>query len=238
MENSTSSSITRTTFPRIDPNLFLLWRLKVGYEGLLCCSLSRNRYEGGPRSLLETIDALRQHGVECFVLLPGHGRLSSELSSRDVPACIIDYQRWVEELNYPLRMRLRKTLKNLCLAALIAVKIRQWQCDIVYTNTISIGVGALAAALLGIPHVWHIREFIYEDHGQAFDLGRNFTLRLVDLLSQVCIVNSNAVAQKYQQFITPSKLKVVYQAVNITLAGELSALLPPHQTSGALLWVH
>ncbi len=169
---------------------------------------------GGPRSFLETIDILKQEGVECFVLMPGYGPLEDELSRRGVPVCVIPYKAWIDNPNIGRRARLRKLLKNLAMTPRIAVKIMRWQCDIVYTNTISVGVGAFAAALLGRPHVWHIREFIYEDHGQVFDLGRELTLRLVDRLSQVCIVNSKAVAQKYQQFITPSKLQVVYQAVN------------------------
>lgn len=168
---------------------------------------------GGPRSLLETIDILRLEGVECFVLMPGHGPLGDELSRRGVPVCVIPYKAWIDNANLSRRARLRKLLKNLAMTPRIAVQLMRWDCDIVYTNTISVGVGAFAAALLGRPHVWHIREFIYEDHGQVFDLGRKLTLKLVEGLSQVCIVNSKAVAQKYEQFITPSKLKVVYQAV-------------------------
>lgn len=175
------------------------------------CPGTDNR--GGPRSLLETIDALREQGVECFVLVPASGRLIEELNSRGIAYSVIPYKRWVESLNYPTWKRWRKVVWNLLMAVAIASQIRQWQCDIIYTNTISIGVGALAAVLLGKPHVWHIREFVYEDHAQGFDFGRNFTLKLVDRFSQVCIVNSEAVAQKYAQFITPSKLKVIYQAV-------------------------
>lgn len=168
---------------------------------------------GGPRSLLETIDTLKQQGVECFVLLPASGRLIEELNSRGIPTRVIAYKRWVENLNYPTWKRWRKVVWNLFMAVAIASQIRHWQCNIIYTNTISIGVGAWAAVLLRQPHVWHIREFVYEDHAQGFDFGRNFTLKLVDRLSQLCIVNSQAVAQKYEQFITPSKLKVIYQAV-------------------------
>lgn len=180
---------------------------------------------GGPRSLLETINSLQEFGVECFVLLPARGRLLDELSSRGIPVCVIPYQRWTEATNYPLRERWRKLKRNFWTAFQIAAQIRAWQCDIVYTNTIVVGVGAFAALLLGKPHVWHIREFVYEDHAQVFDFGRNFTLKLVDLLSEVCIVNSKAVAQKYEQWIAPAKLKVVYQAVSVTPGDPIT--LPP-----------
>ncbi|PSB49322.1 glycosyltransferase family 1 protein [Cyanosarcina cf. burmensis CCALA 770] len=180
---------------------------------------------GGPRSLLETIDSLQKLGVECFVLLPAQGRLFDELSRRDIPVRVIPYERWLEATNYPLRDRWRKLKRSYHIAFQIAAQIKEWQCNVVYTNTIAIGVGAFAAFLLRKPHVWHIREFVYEDHGQVFDLGRNLTLKLVDLLSQVCIVNSKAVAQKYEQWIAPTKLKVVYQAVNVT-PGEAIALPP------------
>lgn len=171
---------------------------------------------GGPRSLLETIDALQQQGVECFVLLPAHGRLIDELSCRGIPTRVIPSQRWVESVNYSWQQRWHKLKYDFRIVRQIAAQVRDWQCDIVYTNTLAMGVGAFAAFLLRKPHVWHIREFVYEDHGQVFVFGRNFTLKLVDLLSQVCIVNSKAVAQKYEQWIAPAKLKVVYQAVNVT----------------------
>ena len=180
---------------------------------------------GGPRSLLETIDALGKQGVECFVLLPAHGRLSDELSRRGIPTCVIPYKRWIEGGEYPWRQRWHKLKQDFRIALQIAAQIEEWQCDIVYTNTLAIGVGAFAAFWLRKPHVWHIREFVYEDHGQVFVFGRNFTLRLVNFLSQACIVNSKAVAQKYEQWIAPAKLRVVYQAVNVT-PGDATLIFP------------
>jgi len=181
---------------------------------------------GGPRSLLETIDALGKQGVECFVLLPAHGRLFDELSERGIPTHVTPYERWVD-VNYSWGQRWRRLKYDFRIARQIAAQIREWQCDIVYTNTLAMGVGAFAAFWLRKPHAWHIREFVYEDHGQVFVFGRNLTLKLVDLLSQVCIVNSKAVAQKYEQWIAPAKLKVVYQAVNIT-PGDPIDLPPAH----------
>lgn len=38
--------------------------------------------------------------------------------------------------------------------------IRRFRPDIVHTNVSQIGVGARAAAIMGVPHVWHLREYI------------------------------------------------------------------------------
>jgi glycosyltransferase involved in cell wall biosynthesis len=186
-----------------------------------------NENYGAERSLFETIDALKKQGVECFVVLPGQGALISKLTSRGIPYFMIPYRSWLRRKNAPLWKRLGRTTLHLAMAVRVAVKIRQWQCDIVYTNTIFTCVGAFAAALLQQSHVWHIHEFGEEDHSPVFDLGQNFSLRLIDRLSSVCIANSKAVAQKYQQFITPSKLKVVYQAVSVAPDNLTVDVTPP-----------
>ncbi len=170
---------------------------------------------GAERSLIETLDALKEQGVESCVLLPQHGVLGSELSKRNIPFYVIPYKWWMSGKNSPLWKRLGRTILNLFTTVPIAKKIKQWQCDIVYTNTITVCAGALAAALIRRPHIWHIREFGYEDHGLVFDLGQKFSLWLMDKLTSIFIVNSNAVAQKYKQYIIPSKLKVIYQSVNV-----------------------
>lgn len=193
----------------------------------ICFVLPEAHKWGAHKALIETIDALKEQGVECFVVLPSGRELSSELSSRGIPCCTIPYRWWMRDKKAPLSKRLSRTLLHLIMAVIVALKIRQWQCDVVYTNTISVCVGAFAAAFLGRPHIWHIHEFGYEDHGHVFDLGQNLSLRLVDKLSSVCIVNSKAVAQKYQQFIKPSKLKVVYQTVNVVLGGSLTSIMTP-----------
>jgi len=170
---------------------------------------------GAERSLIETIDALKEHGVKSCVLLPRHGALGSELSDRGIPFCVIPYRWWMSGKDSPLWKRLGRTLINFFMVGSVAKKVKQWRCDIVYTNTITVCVGALAAALVRRPHVWHIREFGYEDHGLVFDLGQNFSLWLMDKLTSIFIANSNAIAQNYGQYIAPSKLKVVYQPVNV-----------------------
>jgi glycosyltransferase involved in cell wall biosynthesis len=97
----------------------------------------------------------------------------------------------------------------------VVLRIRRLKCDIVYTNTITVCVGAFAAGLLQLPHICHIREFGYEDHGLVFNFGQDFSLWLMDKLSSIFIANSKAVAQKYERYLSPSKLKVVYQSVGM-----------------------
>jgi glycosyltransferase involved in cell wall biosynthesis len=156
--------------------------------------------------------------VECRIIVPrdiGDGSLIGELTSRGLFVERLPYTWWATRGSV-LWKRAARTLLNILKSVAIAKQIRRWQCDIVYTNTATICVGAVAAKLLKLPHVWHIHEFGYEDHGLIFDLGERFSLRFMDRYSSVCIVNSEAVAHKYRRHISPAKIKIIYQSVNIT----------------------
>lgn len=190
-------------------------------ETLKVCFVSHSSPKtGAGGALLELIDTLKKRNVKCYAIVPGYGPLTTDLESREIVYSVFPYHWWMSHSS-PIWNRMKRSAWNLGMAILVARRIKQWKCDIVFTNTVTICVGALAAKFLCLPHIWYIHEFGYEDHGLIFDLGGRFSLWLVDRLSSVCIVNSYAVAQKYQRYITSSKLKVVYYSMN--LAQRLSA---------------
>lgn len=179
------------------------------------CFVSHSSGKGGAeKALLELIDALKPRGVKAFVLLPSYGPLIEELRNRQITYRVFPYKWWMGK-NVPAWKRIGKAILNLALVIPVALTIKRWKCKIVYTNTVTVSIGALAAKLLGLPHVWHIHEFGYEDHGLLFDLGQRLSLWLMDRLSAICIINSHAVAKKYQRYIKPSKLKIIYQSVTV-----------------------
>lgn len=179
------------------------------------CFISHSAKKGGAeRSLLELLRALKKRKVEMYVILPTYGDLYDELRNLGITISIIPYCWWMSK-NTTIWKRAVRLFFNITMGFWIASKLKCWKPDIVYTNTITICVGAFAAKILGIPHVWHVHEFGYEDHGLLFDLGENLSLQLINKLSAICIANSNATARKYQQYIPPSKLKVIYYAVSL-----------------------
>ncbi len=94
------------------------------------------------------------------------------------------------------------------------------------TNTTTVSVGAVAAKFLGIPHVWWIHEFGYEDQGLAYDLGTSISLMLINRLSAICVANSHAVAKSFQSAIPTEKLRVVYGWVNTEARARPTPLTP------------
>jgi glycosyltransferase involved in cell wall biosynthesis len=179
------------------------------------CFISHTSGKGGAeRVLIELIDVLKERGVECFVIMPDKGALMSELKTRGVTFSKFPYRWWMSKASGS-RNRVRRAILNLAMIIPVAARIKLWKCDVVYTNTITMCTGAVAAKLLGLPHIWHIHEFGYEDHGLVFDLAPKISLWLMDHLSTILIANSHAVAQKYQQYISPRKLKVIYCPVII-----------------------
>ena len=180
------------------------------------CFISHSSAKGGAeKALPKLLEALQSKGLKVYVLLPAYGPMAEDLRDRNITFCIYPYRTWMRP-HVSFWKRIRRTIFNFLLVVPIAVRIWRWRCDVVYTNTITVSVGAFAAKLIRRPHIWHIREFGYEDHGLDFDMGIGLSLCLVQRLSLLCITNSNAVAEKYKRFITPQKLKVIYEAYNNT----------------------
>ena len=159
-------------------------------------SHSSEKY-GAERALLELLDALTKQGVECCVIVPRLGPLVEELEHRNLSYVVIPYKSWTGNKK-SLRKSLLRTVRNLRMAIRIAATIKSLDCDVVYTNTITVCAGALAAKLLKRPHVWHIHEFGPDQNRQTFDLGQTLTFWLMNRLSTFCIANSQAIADQYK----------------------------------------
>jgi glycosyltransferase involved in cell wall biosynthesis len=170
--------------------------------------------EGASRALLESIEALLEQGVECCVMLPKFGEMANQFGRLGVPYSILPYCLWMSSWQLSARMRLQRARKNLSVTPAVVKQIREWKPDIVYSNTITLIVGAIAARLVGLPHVWHLHEFGYEDHGLVFDAGSFVSYGLVRALSKACIANSKAVAASYASHIGASKLRQVYYSMH------------------------
>ena len=189
----------------------------------ICFILNTSRKGGAERAVLELIDALKGRQVEYYAIVPNNGPLLNEFNNRQIPHATFPYKWWMDAR--PCWKRLAITLWNFLMVIPIAAKIRQWDCDLILTNTMAVGVGALAAKLLRRPHVWYIHEFP-QGLGVEFHLGPRISFWLMDKLSAVCIVNSGAVAQYYQEFIPHSKLKVVYQSVSVNSVANFENFAP------------
>jgi glycosyltransferase involved in cell wall biosynthesis len=159
---------------------------------------------GGERSLLETIHVLESRGVECAVLLPRRGPLCDDLERIGVRFAILPYRWWTGPEDGPL-WRLWSVP--------LALQVRRWRPDLLYTNTVVVPLGAIAATLLGRPHVWHVRELGYIHTRRVFDLGQRATLAVMERFSALILTNSECVAEQYRPTFGEARVAVVYQAV-------------------------
>ncbi|MEM4204756.1 MAG: glycosyltransferase family 4 protein [Candidatus Methanomethylicaceae archaeon] len=173
---------------------------------------------GAEKSLLEVLKWLNANGVACYVLLPRSGPTEEALRQLGVVYRVLPYRWWMVEQGTPWWKWLGRRVINLGLLFPICRQLRRWDCDLVVTNTSVVGIGALAARILNLPHVWHLREFGGEAFGLDFDWGERLTFWLMGRLTSTFIANSQVVADEYQRRLPqrPRRvIEVVYQAVSL-----------------------
>jgi len=186
------------------------------------CFISHSSARGGAESsLLELVDALSRRGVRCVCVLPEDGALNESLSARGVETIVTPFKRWVHS-GKPFLERARRSLplRHVPGVRRLAAVIRRSGCHVVCTNTVTVGAGAVAARVARKPHVWHIREFGYDDHGLSYDLGTRVSRKLIGRLSSACIANSEAVAEEYRPYLAGTELTVVYNSVEVPPPGD------------------
>jgi glycosyltransferase involved in cell wall biosynthesis len=170
--------------------------------------------EGAERSLFEATKQLTDRGEEICVVIPSEGKLATKLQETTASTYVLETPWWVKEFKGKASSVKRVYEYAKAVFKLLRL-LRQLQPDVVVTNTTVIPCGAVASNLLGIPHVWYIREFLEEDHGWSFEFNRRFSLSCINFLSTRVIVNSQTVYKKFCNYIPTEKLKVVYNAVEV-----------------------
>lgn len=165
-----------------------------GQSGLRICFIAhQSSKEGAGRFLLDEIDYLVSEGISVFAIVPEQGPLFEALVEREIPVKIVWSPWWTVD-QFPLTDAVKNTLRS---ASLMMQALAEWCVDVVYTNTIVIPVGALAAMLLGKPHVWHIHEFSYNPAAICMQLPKEELAALLRLSTNLIVFNSEAVASEW-----------------------------------------
>lgn len=166
---------------------------------------------GAERAMIEGVAMLRDAGIECHVVLPTGQAVAPGWRALGVPFSLIPLPWWMSRRKRDIPRSWARLLYRLPSArrgfkALFA-EVRP---DIVITNTLVIPFAAFAARMAGIKHVWHIHEYGDRGLGFSFILGRFFSLKLVDRLSDRVIVNAKGVEAHFAGPIAPGKLRLLY----------------------------
>jgi glycosyltransferase involved in cell wall biosynthesis len=146
---------------------------------------------GAEIGMHEAIAALRRRGIESTVVVLSDGPLVDRLRNDGIPVLIHAY-RWWMSLGPSRKGRVKNILElaNVFHIRRLASLIRATGSDVVFTNTITIALPALAARVAGAQNIWYIREYGRDDHSLEFDVGDRIAYRLIDRLSSAVIVNS------------------------------------------------
>lgn len=126
---------------------------------------------GATVSFVNLVRELKKKGVDMRVVTPEHGYLCEVLERFQIPYDILP----VRQIIYPMLRRDNNFIKDavlyipriikMSLQNILAVRGIKRICssfkpDIIHSNVSVINAGFLAARSLGIPHVWHVREYV------------------------------------------------------------------------------
>lgn len=149
---------------------------------------------GAPKSLLEFVTKICDKGIRPIVIVPCKGKLKTELDKRGIDTRVIVFRQCIYKEEYNL---FDYWFVNLKAVISIMRLIRKEHIDIVHTNTLAVDVGAIAAYILHIPHVWHFREYLQEDF--AYKVICPFLMKWLVKKSRCCIAISEGIKKKYKE---------------------------------------
>ncbi len=169
--------------------------------------VSSGKGYGGENALFDTIQALTPD-FEPLVVAPETGALPTSLRVIGVQSWIVPVAVLDRRYFHPLRIVAYKISALLSVLRLLRL-FRRLKPDIVHTNNVLILPGAFAAKILGIPHVWHVREIVEGHHIHPL-LWRIWRWIILTFSTRVICISSAV----RRQFGETDKVVVIHDGVD------------------------
>ena len=189
---------------------------------------------GAERSLLDLLKGLDRSRFTPVVALPAEGPLAERLRENGIETHITGHQNWMGGKYFYVAAVLRFVMN--CRAFL---SLRRWmkgrRIDLIYTNTSATPIGGLLSRVAGIPHLWHIREFIPKGTGGKFYYGNRFSFDFINKASTIIVCNSHHLAGEMKPYLSADKVRVVHNGILGKAPVTLIDKIAPSRAKGVML---
>ena len=166
---------------------------------------------GASRSLLRLSSRLVKDGEVVRVVLPYEGPLVSALKEKNVSVVIQKTLPIIERPKVRSVFGIFQILFHIIFSTLGLLKIlRQFKPHLIHTMTAVILTSGLAAKLMHIPHVWHVRES-FAEFGKLWRYYQKYMLWLSSKI--ICV--STPVAEQFDEYKNSGKIQVIHNGFPI-----------------------
>lgn len=172
---------------------------------------------GATNSLIGLVRELKKMNYNPIVISKSEGYLTEKLKEIKVKYYIVNYfdntigESQLGQFKHFLKYICKNTINIRANQEIKTILLKE-KIDILHINASTVNVGYRAARYLGVPIVWHIREFLKEDHKVRLIQPKKSLNEIRDANKVIAI--SNSIEEKYSGVINNSKLVRVYNGVN------------------------
>jgi glycosyltransferase involved in cell wall biosynthesis len=164
---------------------------------------------GASRSLLRLCYDIRRSGWGVAVVLSEEGTLSQRLANVGVEIFLMPSIAKVERVNFATTAGVARFFLGVTsdIRALCRI-MAQWRPDVIHTNNALIPSAAVAAKLVGRPHLWHVRENFSEFPG-LWAIYKH----VIGAFSTRIVCNSQLTADQFAGSWSSGRTRIVYNGL-------------------------
>lgn len=186
----------------------------------ICLFCHAHTLSGANKSMTDWLSDSKESDNDYLVIIPKYNQeFIDRLNEVGVKKVIIGHYRTVNRKLFKLdiKNRIKYLLEvvyalafNYLFYFYISIKLKREKVDIIHTNSFATKSGAIVSKLINVPHVWHIREFMEEDH-QITHFFKNKVKKLT--VKSHAIFISDIVRDNYKNKYSFATEKVIYNKI-------------------------
>jgi glycosyltransferase involved in cell wall biosynthesis len=168
---------------------------------------------GANKSLLNLLMCLKDRNYDIKVLCPSKGEMTQYLNQSQIsnisgyPYNGWEYKDWKDVVKFPYRF-----LRSIATLYKLKNSLKDFDPDLIYSNSSVIWIGKAIARMLKKAHVWHVREFGLKDYGLRMVGGKPLTNLLMNK-SEAIISISKAIDKEVLPEVNPKIKHQIYDGV-------------------------
>jgi len=169
---------------------------------------------GANRSLLTLLTATRDR-IDWWVICLEDGDFVKELANNGIEFKIVTFANDIHKVprNPQWFHSIKRFAFNVAAALYIAALVIKKRIDLVHTNSSVIFFGALVAFFSGRKHLWHIREFVYEDYHLKYNFGKSSFRFWANKAARIICISKSIAAKRVVEAGVGAPHVVIYNGL-------------------------